>query len=420
MPDYKAGALVENTGRPDWGPGKIVHIVGDNLYVLFRDLEESKAKKLKANTPALRLATSQSDPILDNLPPLAEKNGDWVLPEKRRTLESLKGRFLHEFPGGFADSKYRKAERDYKLEAHSVFQQQLGVEQVRDLLSRGEIKSLVVKALSVLVKVQLLSAPFEIGAFQDAMQDENAARSFFTALVALLEATPVSDKLFAKYAAVVCSLPAARGRVATWPVATVFPYIARPDTHMLLKPVVTQNAARSLGFDLKFNSTPNWTTYERLLRMGRTYLDRLRPLGAVDFVDVQSFIYVSCGGYDNDRSTAKQAPEIVLKVGSEGGGLQILREKQKGNGYQFWTERDETVMAELLDDDDLIGVGDLTSRSSRVDSLDEALRELNRYHWHRFHPIEVHPDLRVEVLREVRRKGGETEEKRWKTALGGI
>jgi hypothetical protein len=149
-------------------------------------------------------------------------------------------------------------------------------------------------------------------------------------------------------------------------------------------------------------------------------LDRLRPLGAVDFVDVQSFIWVSCGGWDNDKSTAKRAPETVLKVASEGGGLQLLREKQKDNNYQFWTERDETTMSELLDDDDLVGVGDLFSRSSRVDSLDEAFRELDRYPWHRFYPSEVHPDLRVEVLREVRRKGGDTEEKRWKAALKGI
>ena len=418
MPDYKAGALVENTGRPAWGPGKIVHIVGDNLYVIFRDLEESKAKKLKANTPALRLAASQSDSILDNLPPLAEKKGEWVLPGNRLTLKSVKDRFLQEFPEGFAHSKYLAAERNYKLKAHNVFQQKLGVEQLRDLLSRGEINSLVAKALSILVKVQLLAAPFEIGAFQDAMQDENAARSFFTALLALLEATPVNALLFAKYAEVVCSLPAARGRVATWPIATVFPYIARPDVHMFLKPEVTQKAASSLGFHLKYESTPNWTTYERLLGMGRTYLELLKPLGAVDFVDVQSFIYVSCGGYDNDRSTAKRAPELVLKAGSEGGGLQLLREKQKGNNYQFWAERDETAISELLDDDDLIGVGDLSARGARVDSLDQVFRELNRCAWHRFHPIEVHLDLRVEVLREVRRKGGDDEEKRWKTALG--
>lgn len=420
MPDYKAGNLIDNTGAPQWGPGKIVHVAGGYLHILFRDLEGSKAKKLKADFPALRLAASQSDPFLDNLPPLAEKNGDWVLPGNRLPWESLKGRFLQEFPQGFSDPKYCEAERNYKLKAHDIFQRELGIGQAKDLLSKGEIGMLVAKARSVLREVNLLDPRFEVGPFHDAMKDENAAKSFFRALIELLETVPVNAELFAKYADEICALPAARGRVATWPVATVFPYIARPDIHMFLKPEVTQKAERSLGFDLKYKSTPNWTTYERLLQMGRTYLDRLRPMGAVDFVDVQSFIWVSCGGWDNDKSTAKQVPETVLKVASEGGGLQLLREKQKDNNYQFWTERDETTMSELLDDDDLVGVGDLFSRSSRVDSLDEAFRELDRYPWHRFYPIEVHPDLRVEVLREVRRKGGDTEEKRWKAALKGI
>jgi hypothetical protein len=420
MPDYKAGNLIENTGAPQWGPGKIVHVAGGYLHILFRDLEGSKAKKLKADFPALRLAASQSDSFLDNLPPLAEKEGVWVLPGNRLRWESLKRRFLQEFPQGFSDPKYSEAERTYKLKAHDIFQHELGIGQAKDLLSQGEIGMLVAKARSVLREVNLLDPRFEVGPFHDAMQDENAAKSFFTALIALLETAPVNAELFAKYADVICSLPAARGRVATWPVATVFPYIARPDIHMFLKPEVTQKAERSLGFDLKYKSTPNWTTYERLLRMGRTYLDRLRPLGAVDFVDVQSFIWVSCGGWDNDKSTAKRAPEIVLQVASEGGGLKLLREKHKGNNYQFWTERNESAMSGLLDDDDLVDVGDLTSRSSRFNSLDEAFRELNRYPWHRFSPIEVHPDLRVEVLREVGRKGGDTEERRWKTALRGI
>jgi hypothetical protein len=417
MPDYKAGNLVENTGRPDWGPGKIVHIAGDNLYVLFRDLEESKAKKLKANTPALRLAASQSDSILDNLPPLTEKKGEWVLPGNRLTLKSLTDRFLQEFPQGFSDPKYLKEERNSKLDVHDVFQHQLGVDQTKDLLSRGETRMLVAKARSVLHEVHLLDPQFGVGPFQDAMQDENAATRFFKALVELLESTSVNETAFAKYASVVCSLPAARGPVATWPIATVFPYIARPDIHMFLKPDVTKKAAETLGFDLMYKSTLNWTTYERLLRMGKTYLDLLRSLGAIDFVDIQSFIHASCGGKDRHRPIARQKPEVVLKVASEGGGIKLLREKQKGKNYQFWTERDETAMSGLLDDDDLIDVGDLTSCSSRFDSLDEAFRELDRYPWHRFSPIEVHPDLRVEVLREVGRKGGDTEEKRWKAAL---
>jgi hypothetical protein len=47
-----------------------------------------------------------------------------------------------------------------------------------------------------------------------------------------------------------------------------------------------------LHVDLRYDSRPNWTTYERLLRMSQILLDRLRPLGARDWIDVQSFIYV--------------------------------------------------------------------------------------------------------------------------------
>jgi hypothetical protein len=417
MAQYKEGTLVENTGAPQWGPGKIVHIAGDHLHILFRDIEGNVAKTVKANSPALRIAVSQSDPILDNLPPLVEKDGCWVIPGKSLSLQSLQRRFLHEFPAGFADPKYRSEERDYKLAGHQAFQTLLGLGEAKDLLLRGEIKVLATKTLSVLNTVNLLASPFESGAFHDAMQDEDGARSFFNALLALLDTTPVSGRLFSEYVAAVCSLPAARGRVATWPVATVLPYLARPDVHMFLKPEVTKHAAESLGFDLKYEPTPNWRTYETLLRMGRTYLDLLRPLGALDFVDVQSFIFVSCGGYDNDRPASRRMPEVVLEVGSEGGAIKLLREKNAGESYQFWIENDETALSGLLDEDDLLGAGKLSSRGQQVDSLDEAFVLLGRYPWHSLHPIEVHPDLLAEVLREVKRRGGGAEEKRWITTL---
>src|SRR5437016_499099 len=395
MAQYKVGTLVENIGAPQWGPGKIVHIAGDHLHILFRDIEGNVAKKLRADTPALRLAASQSDPILDNLPPLVEKNGDWVVLGKSLTLASIKRRFLHEFPAGFVDPKYRSEERDYKLAAHEAFQNLLGLDRARDLLLRGEIKTLAAKALSVLSTVNLLAAPFESRAFHDAMQDEKAAICYFKALIALLETTPVNAELFTEYAAAVCSLPARRGRVARWPIATVLPYLARPDVHMFLKPEVTKHAATSLGFDLKYEPTPNWKTYEKLLRMGSTYLDLLRPLGAADFVDVQSFIFVSCGGYDDERPTSKGAPEIVLQVGAEGGVLTLMRARNAGEEYHFWMECDETTLANFLEDDDQIGADDLRSRSGVVASLEEAFRLLDRYpYWPSLVPLEVHPDLR--------------------------
>jgi hypothetical protein len=62
------GTLVENAGRPEWGPGKVVHVDGSNLHIVFRDLEEDMARVFRADAAALKLAEQQSDPILDNLP----------------------------------------------------------------------------------------------------------------------------------------------------------------------------------------------------------------------------------------------------------------------------------------------------------------------------------------------------------------
>lgn len=414
MAQYKVGTLVENKGAPQWGPGKIVHITGEHLHILFRDAEGNAAKKFAANAPALRLAVLQSDPILDNLPPLIEKDGSWIVPGRSLTLESARQKFLHWFPTGFAAAKYRSEERDYKMDAHNRIRALF--EEGRQLL-QADVEEFATKVLAVLSPVHLLSTPFEMGAFHDAMQDSKAARSFFTALLALLDSPSVDARFFEQYATAVCCLPARRGRVATWPVATVLPFLARPDIHMFLKPQVTKRAAESLGFDLKFDSTPNWKTYEALLRMAKTYLDLLRPLGAIDFLDVYSFFFISGGGYD-DGKPSKGAPEIVLKVGAEGGTLTLMRATDAGKQYHFWMECNESTLSDFLVDGEQIDADDLRSKSGVVDSLEEAFRLLDRYpYWPSLFPLEVHPDLRSEILREVNRKAGVAEEKRWITRL---
>jgi hypothetical protein len=76
---------------------------------------------------------------------------------------------------------------------------------------------------------------------------------------------------------------------------------------MFLKPEVTKQAASTFQFDLRYEATPNWETYDALLRMGRVYLELLIPFGARDFVDVQSFIYVTCGGYETARAKKTKA-----------------------------------------------------------------------------------------------------------------
>jgi len=68
---------------------------------------------------------------------------------------------------------------------------------------------------------------------------------------------------------------------------------------MFLKPEVTQDCAARLIFELNYRPQLNWLTYAKLLEMSRYLLQVLRPLGARDFIDIQSFIWLIGGGLDN-------------------------------------------------------------------------------------------------------------------------
>ena len=86
-----------------------------------------------------------------------------------------------------------------------------------------------------------------------------------------------------------------RVRVLTWPVVTVFGFIARPDKHLFLKPIVTRKAARAYGFDFQYRAQPSWPVYQSLLTFAaiiRRDLDRKPGFKARDMMDVQSFIWV--------------------------------------------------------------------------------------------------------------------------------
>lgn len=300
--EYKPGLLVENAANPGWGPGKIVHVGGSVVYVVFRDLPGPKAKKMSPGF--LRVIPIQTDPILDNLPPLLQQGDEWVLPAERLTLNQAIEYFLNRFSGGFSDPEYigdkYKGERQYKLLAHQRYATKLGSGQAQELLASGQIEELRRRALSVVSQVNLLSI-FESAAFHDALSDAGTAEHFFQVLLRLLDAPKVTAEVFQPYADAVCDLPVEVGksRVATWPVATILPYLAQPDRHMFLKPGVTQEAANRLGFDLHYEPRLNWKTYEALLRMGEVYMELLRPLGPRDSIDIQSFIYIACGGYES-------------------------------------------------------------------------------------------------------------------------
>ena len=97
---------------------------------------------------------------------------------------------------------------------------------------------------------------------------------------------------FERWCEVVAALPRKQTRVLTWPLVTVWGFIAQPETHFFLKPNVTKIVARKYGFDFRYHSKPNWETYSNLLGFAQTVRRDLRDLRPRDMIDIQSFLWV--------------------------------------------------------------------------------------------------------------------------------
>lgn len=294
--DLQEGALVSHVKFPEWGPGKVVRASGRKVYVVFRDVPDKDAKVFDSRVNVLEEWPEPSDPVLDNLPPLQEKNGKLTLPAERISFSQAIDVFTTRFPLGFEDPAYIEAERAYKWEAHGYFTEHLGNGQFNALLT-SDIEGLAHRVMQCVNKVNLLY-PIELAAFKEALQDAAAAARYLEALSTLLHADRIDAATYTPYAEAVINLPARKGKVATWPVATILPYLAQPDRHLFLKPEFTKSAAARLGFDLRYESTPNWHTYSAALRLMGLCHEKLAHLKPRDFIDIQSFIYITCGGYE--------------------------------------------------------------------------------------------------------------------------
>ena len=198
------------------------------------------------------------------------------------------------YPDGFQDETYLIAERAYKERAHMEWQAELGPGEFRKLLARGEFRQIADAAIRIESRTNLLFS-FEKMALRDALRTPAGARLFAHELYAFLYGRGSPQRKFEDWVQAVADLPQRQARVLTWPVVTVFGFIARPDKHLFLKPRVTRRAARGYGFDFGYQPEPSWGVYHGLLTFGaiiRRDLDRRPGFKARDMIDVQSFIWV--------------------------------------------------------------------------------------------------------------------------------
>lgn len=200
-------------------------------------------------------------------------------------------KFLRFFRGGFADEKYYDWERGYKWEAHERWEETLGADEFRRLLREEEFAEIAKRAVNIESRTNLLFS-FEKMALRDAVKATPGARAFATGLYEFLHGRGSDQTKFERWVEVVGELPRRQTRVLTWPLLTVFGFLAQPEKHFFLKPNVTRAAAKEYDFDFEYKSKPNWNTYTSLLAFAEQVRKDQRDLKPKDMIDLQSFVWV--------------------------------------------------------------------------------------------------------------------------------
>ena len=211
------------------------------------------------------------------------------------TAAAARRAFLRHFPGGFADETYVAWERSYKWEAHRLWRDRIGgADELRRRLDAGDHATVAAEAVRIESGRAMLFS-FEKMALRDAVvRSPSGAVAFADGLFDWLHGPGTEPDRFQRWVDVVQGLPRRQTRVATWPVLTIFGFIARPRVHCFVKPRTMQRAADVYGFDLRYSSTPDWETYGSVLELCRVVRDDLTAAGMKprDQIDVQSFLWV--------------------------------------------------------------------------------------------------------------------------------
>jgi hypothetical protein len=195
------------------------------------------------------------------------------------------------FPRGFEDETYLAWERGYKEEAHRQWEERLGRAEFSRLLNAKEFGEIAARAVRIESRTNLLFS-FEKMALRDAVRPSEGARQFAEGLYAFLHGREGIEARFGKWCRVIERLPRKQTRVLTWPLTTVFGFIAQPETHIFLKPNVTRTAAAKCGLNFQYASRPSWETYKNLLDLADQLRRAVRDLKPRDMIDIQSFLWV--------------------------------------------------------------------------------------------------------------------------------
>jgi hypothetical protein len=210
-------------------------------------------------------------------------------------LVGAKRRFKLIFPGGFHDPTYLEWERGYKWAAHLAWRRELDRSTWARLLAAGAHDEVAHRVASFYARSKLnMLALYEWMALREALADKAGARLLSAGLYDLVHGPGPFGPRLDRFTDVLDQAPQRQTRLAKWPVATLFPFVARPASHLILKPMLMKRAADRLGFDLEYAPRPNARTYGAMISYVSWLRGALASWRPRDLIDVQGFLWVTC------------------------------------------------------------------------------------------------------------------------------
>ncbi len=288
------GVLVEHTV---WRRGKVIEIVSPYAIIHFPALADSPQgpqRKLREDAPQLTKASVQTDPELDAIetgPAKPKKISKRKVKDLQNMLDEAVQWFEQTYPTKFSDEKFVDSDLRNKRAAAEVFQANFGEGRGAAMVAEGKHAE-IASTLDGIYRATNILSPFEVKAVHKAFVkgDESATKVLGTTLAFL---NNPAHQTFKAMAEAVSQLPADGGKVHTWPIVTVLPFLADPKRFIALKPTNTELMAARMGANLRYDTTPNWETYDAFLRMANALLDRLKQIGAQDMIDAQQFMAIT-------------------------------------------------------------------------------------------------------------------------------
>jgi hypothetical protein len=304
MADLDNGTLVQHKTL---GLGKIVAVEPNALHVFFPESDRRFAAKLRlpAARALLRTEGIEPNPWLEGLTAfsLDAKMGRYALAASWLTHDQAVEQFLAAFAGGFTGPAYLtgKSARAPRWRAgHEAWVEAFGGTEGTRPAEDVDPKDLAKRCLKAEKPVASLHPAADADALKEALADEETAVPFWVALGELLSVPSPGRARFEKLFAAARDLPVSPGQ--QWLVATLFPFLASPTRHVLVRPKITCEAATRLGCDVGDDEAPNWGTYAAVRALHVQLLEKLGPSGAQDFVDVEAFLHVTATAKRRARS----------------------------------------------------------------------------------------------------------------------